>query len=45
MMPILGGYGLRKTQNFWYIISVIFLTARIELKDQKKGDALRLKHI
>jgi two-component system chemotaxis response regulator CheY len=45
MMPILDGYGFMEKHKIsdYSNIPVIFLTARIELKDQKKGDALGIK--
>lgn len=45
MMPILDCYYfMGKHNNFDYSnIPVIFLTAKIELKDREKGNALRIK--
>jgi DNA-binding response OmpR family regulator len=45
MMPVLDGYGFMEKHKIsdYSNIPVIFLTARIELKDQKKGDALGIK--
>ncbi|MFE3870043.1 response regulator [Flavobacterium sp. ZS1P70] len=45
MMPILDGYGFMEKHNItdYSNIPVIFLTARIELKDQEKGNALGIK--
>ena len=45
MMPVLDGYGFMEKHKIsdYSNIPVILLTARIELKDQKKGDALGIK--
>lgn len=45
MMPILDGYGFMEKHiiSDYATIPVIFLTARIELKDQKKDNALGIK--
>ena len=45
MMPILDGYGFMEKHNIsaYSTIPVIFLSARIELKDQEKGNALEIK--
>jgi two-component system chemotaxis response regulator CheY len=45
MMPVLDGYGFMEKHNVsdFSNIPVIFLTARIELKDQEKGNALGIK--
>ncbi|MDI1303294.1 MAG: response regulator [bacterium] len=45
MMPILDGYGFMEKHNIsdYATIPVIILTARIELKDQEKGNALGIK--
>lgn len=45
MMPILDGYGFMEKHNIsdYSNIPVMFLTARIELKDQEKGNALGIK--
>jgi DNA-binding response OmpR family regulator len=45
MMPILDGYGFMEKHKIsdYATIPVIFLTARIELKDQEKGNALGIK--
>jgi CheY-like chemotaxis protein len=45
MMPILDGYGFMEKHNIsdYSYIPVIFLTARIEIKDPKKDVALGIK--
>jgi CheY-like chemotaxis protein len=45
MMPVLDGYGFMEKHNVsdFSNIPVIFLTARVELKDQEKGNALGIK--
>ena len=45
MMPILDGYGFMEKHKIsdYSKIPVIFLTARIELKDQEKGNNLGIK--
>ncbi|MFE3846590.1 response regulator transcription factor [Flavobacterium sp. LB3P45] len=45
MMPILDGYGFMEKHKIsdYSNIPVIFLTARIELKDQEKGNNLGIK--
>ncbi|MFH6970564.1 response regulator transcription factor [Flavobacterium petrolei] len=45
MMPVLDGYGFMEKHKIsdYSNIPVILLTARIELKDQEKGDALGIK--
>lgn len=45
MMPILDGYGFMEKHKIseYSNIPVIFLTARVELQDQEKGNALGIK--
>jgi CheY-like chemotaxis protein len=45
MMPVLDGYGFMEKHNVsdFSNIPVILLTARVELKDQEKGNALGIK--
>lgn len=45
MMPVLDGYGFMEKHNIsdYSKIPVIFLTARIDLKDQEKGNTLGIK--
>ena len=45
MMPVLDGYGFMEKHKIsdYSNIPVILLTARVELKDQEKGNALGIK--
>jgi DNA-binding response OmpR family regulator len=45
MMPVLDGCGFKEKHNIsdYSNIPVMFLTARIELKDPEKGNALGIK--